>query len=54
MDSIYDCRPEQRVCHDGNCHRDDYLSELAEWFLVSGDADDFIFYGEPDRTHSEK
>lgn len=54
MDSTHDCLPEQRSCGGDHCHRNDYLSELDPWFLVSGDADDFIFYGEPDRAHSEK
>lgn len=28
--------------------------ELDAWFLVSGDTDDFIFFGENGQTHSEK
>lgn len=29
-------------------------AELDLWFAVSGDMDDFIYYGEPEKTHSEK
>lgn len=49
MNSVYNGCPEQY-----DCHSDDYLSELDRWFLVSGDTDDFIFYGEQENAHSEK
>lgn len=37
-----------------DAQNDDYREELDEWFLVSGDTDDFIFYGENECHHSEK
>lgn len=30
------------------------LPEHIAWFSVSGDTDDFIYYDEPDSTHSER
>lgn len=34
--------------------RNPQTSELVKWFSVSGDMDDFIFYGEPEKNHSER
>lgn len=48
MDYVYD---ERQNCDAQN---DDFRAELDAWFLVSGDTDDFIFYGEDDNPHSEK
>ncbi len=31
-----------------------HVSELDAWFLVSGDTEDFIFFDEVERFHSEK
>lgn len=28
--------------------------EMDEWFAVSGDMDDFIFFGDDSKAHSEK
>lgn len=48
MDAVYEMA-------QGN-HMGEYepAHDLNAWFLVSGDTDDFIFYGEPDNPHSEK
>lgn len=36
-------------------HREiDLGPEMEEWFSVSGDMDDFIYYGDPAKDHSEK
>lgn len=32
----------------------DVASELDAWFAVSGDMDDFIYYGDTEKAHSEK
>lgn len=32
----------------------DMASELEAWFMVSGDMDDFIYYGEDANAHSER
>lgn len=48
MDNIYDERRERGEADD------DLRLDLDAWFLVSGDTDDFIFFGEDDRPHSEK
>lgn len=48
MDPVYyDDANECRV-------RDYDAFDLNAWFLVSGDMDDFIFYGDDDRRMSEK
>lgn len=48
MDNTYNENQYYGVQNDG------FREELDAWFLVSGDTDDFIFYGEDDRPHSEK
>lgn len=30
------------------------VAELSEWLTVSGDMDDFIYYGDESKQHSEK
>lgn len=32
----------------------DTAPELDTWFAVSGDVDDFIYYGDVEKRHSEK
>lgn len=34
--------------------QEDIAPEYEAWFSVSGDMDDFIYYGEPVKEHSEK
>lgn len=41
-------------CQNYGNQNDELRDELDAWFLVSGDTDDFIFFGENDRPHSEK
>lgn len=47
----------------GACYKDqnrlypateDIASELDAWLAVSGDIDDFIYFGEDSKDHSEK
>lgn len=43
--------PRERFRPEPPAAQDDYLSG---WFSVSGDMDDFIYYGEPEKYESER